>query len=92
METEAHYVKLVSEDRTESRIYPIWGSDGFSYGRVSRASDLDFYVDDDEFVESDGAVAWINFRPWDRTNNKTVATSGDIYVLDARGSTVEKVR
>lgn len=91
------YIKLVDADKREKKLYRVADGEAPTYGTYEEARDLpeNAWPDNDyDFVDYgiDGEVKYIEFIPFSETEPLLAATSGEIYLQDDSGSTIERVR
>lgn len=83
-------VKLVSADRKVSKLCEVEPGTFPEYGTWD---DLPESFDYEEWeTDGDGPFRWVEFTPRGSEVSWTLATSGDIWLQDDHGGTLERVR
>lgn len=88
-------VKLVSQNRKVSRLCEVEPGTFPEYGTWETWDDMPSGVEDnyEEWeTREDGPIRWVAFVPRGVVGATTIATSGDIWLQDDHGGTLERVR
>lgn len=85
-------VKLVSADRKVSKLCEVEPGTFPEYGTWDKLPEDETDWDEDWEADEVGPWRWVSFTPKGTTHYYVIATSGDIWLQDDHGGTLERVR